>query len=159
MLTITLPDGSKREYPAPLTVAEVAASIGTGLAKAALGGKIGTGDAAKLVDTSFRIEQDTALAIITDKQPEGLEMIRHSTAHLLAYAVKELFPEAQVTIGPVIEHGFYYDFAYKRPFTPEDLAAIGCTVESTGDVAFIKDVHSTVDKLIKALLKTPEDAE
>ena len=124
MLTITLPDGSKREYPAPLTVAEVAASIGTGLAKAALGGKIGTGDAAKLVDTSFRIEQDTALAIITDKQPEGLEMIRHSTAHLLAYAVKELFPEAQVTIGPVIEHGFYYDFAYKRPFTPEDLAAI-----------------------------------
>ncbi|WP_374587235.1 threonine--tRNA ligase [Ideonella dechloratans] len=124
MLTITLPDGSKREYPAPLTVAEVAASIGTGLAKAALGGKIGTGDAAKLVDTSFRIEQDTALAIITDKQPEGLEMIRHSTAHLLAYAVKELFPEAQVTIGPVIENGFYYDFAYKRPFTPEDLAAI-----------------------------------
>ncbi|WP_022981261.1 threonine--tRNA ligase [Ideonella sp. B508-1] len=124
MLTITLPDGSKREYPAPLTVAEVAASIGTGLAKAALGGKIGTGDAARLVDTSFRIEQDTALAIITDKQPEGLEMIRHSTAHLLAYAVKELFPEAQVTIGPVIENGFYYDFAYKRPFTPEDLAAI-----------------------------------
>ena len=124
MLTITLPDGSKREYPAPLTVAEVAASIGTGLAKAALGGKIGTGDAAKLVDTSFRIEQDAALAIITDKQPEGLEMIRHSTAHLLAYAVKELFPEAQVTIGPVIENGFYYDFAYKRPFTPEDLAAI-----------------------------------
>ncbi|MCA6216308.1 threonine--tRNA ligase [Ideonella sp. B7] len=124
MLTITLPDGSKREYPAPLTVAEVAASIGTGLAKAALGGKVGSGEAAKLVDTSYRIEADTALAIITDKQPEGLEMIRHSTAHLLAYAVKQLFPEAQVTIGPVIENGFYYDFAYKRPFTPEDLAAI-----------------------------------
>ncbi|MCO5978068.1 threonine--tRNA ligase [Ideonella oryzae] len=124
MLTITLPDGSKREYPAPLTVAEVAASIGTGLAKAALGGKIGSGEQARLVDTSFRIESDTTLAIITDKQPEGLELIRHSTAHLLAYAVKALFPEAQVTIGPVIENGFYYDFAYKRPFTPEDLTAI-----------------------------------
>jgi threonyl-tRNA synthetase len=124
MITITLPDGSKREYPGPLTVAEVAASIGTGLAKAALGGRIGTGDSAKLVDTSYRIESDTPLAIITDKQPEGLDMIRHSTAHLLAYAVKELFPEAQVTIGPVIENGFYYDFAYKRPFTPDDLAAI-----------------------------------
>lgn len=124
MITITLPDGSKREYPGPLTVAEVAASIGTGLAKAALGGRIGTGDSAKLVDMSYRIESDASLAIITDKQPEGLDMIRHSTAHLLAYAVKELFPEAQVTIGPVIENGFYYDFAYKRPFTPDDLAAI-----------------------------------
>jgi len=124
MITITLPDGSRREFPAPLTVAEVAASIGTGLAKAALGGKVGQGDAARLVDTSFLLEQDSALAIITEKQPEGLELIRHSTAHLLAYAVKELFPEAQVTIGPVIENGFYYDFAYKRPFTPEDLEAI-----------------------------------
>lgn len=124
MIKITLPDGSQREYPAPLTVAEVAASIGTGLAKAALGGKVGRGDAARLVDTSYLLEADEALAIITDKQPEGLELIRHSTAHLLAYAVKELFPDAQVTIGPVIEHGFYYDFSYKRPFTPDDLAAI-----------------------------------
>ncbi|NDY93336.1 threonine--tRNA ligase [Ideonella livida] len=124
MITITLPDGSKREYPAPLTVADVAASIGTGLAKAALGGKVGSGEAARLVDTSFLLAQDTALAIITDKQPEGLELIRHSTAHLLAYAVKELFPEAQVTIGPVVDNGFYYDFSYKRSFTPEDLATI-----------------------------------
>ncbi|MBP6903160.1 MAG: threonine--tRNA ligase [Burkholderiaceae bacterium] len=120
MVTITLPDGSKREFPGPVTVAEVAASIGTGLAKAALGGKVD----GKLVDTSHRIQADAALAIVTDKDADGLEMIRHSTAHLLAYAVKELFPEAQVTIGPVIEHGFYYDFSYKRPFTPDDLAAI-----------------------------------
>ena len=124
MVVITLPDGSQREFPGPVTVAEVAASIGTGLAKAALGGRVGQGAAARLVDTSFRIESDANLAIVTDKDADGLELIRHSTAHLLAYAVKELFPEAQVTIGPVIEHGFYYDFAYKRPFTPEDLAAI-----------------------------------
>ncbi len=124
MINITLPDGSKREFPGPVTVAEVAASIGAGLAKAALGGKVGQGDTARLVDTSHLISDDESLAIITDKQPEGLELIRHSTAHLLAYAVKELFPDAQVTIGPVIEHGFYYDFAYKRPFTPDDLAAI-----------------------------------
>ena len=120
MLNITLPDGSGREFPGPVSVAEVAASIGTGLAKAALAGKVN----GQLVDTSFRIEADAALAIVTDKDADGLEVIRHSTAHLLAYAVKELFPEAQVTIGPVIENGFYYDFAYKRPFTPEDLAAI-----------------------------------
>ncbi|AKJ29670.1 threonyl-tRNA synthetase [Caldimonas brevitalea] len=107
-----------------MTVAEVAASIGAGLAKAALAGRVGQGDAARVVDTSYRIEQDTTLAIITDKDPDGLDVIRHSTAHLLAYAVKELFPEAQVTIGPVIENGFYYDFSYKRPFTPEDLQAI-----------------------------------
>ncbi|MGA0610953.1 threonine--tRNA ligase [Caldimonas sp. KR1-144] len=124
MVSITLPDGSRREFPGPVTVAEVAASIGAGLAKAALGGRIGAGEGARLVDTSYRIESDTPLAIVTDKDPAGLEMIRHSTAHLLAYAVKELFPEAQVTIGPVIEDGFYYDFSYKRPFTPEDLAAI-----------------------------------
>jgi len=124
MITITLPDGSKREFPQPVTVADVAASIGTGLAKAALGGRVGQGAAARLVDTSFLIDSDQPLAIVTDKDADGLEMIRHSTAHLLAYAVKELFPEAQVTIGPVIENGFYYDFAYKRPFTPEDLAAI-----------------------------------
>lgn len=120
MPDIKLPDGSIRSFPGPVTVAEVAASIGTGLAKAALAGRVD----GKLVDTSFSIAQDAALAIITDKDVEGLEVIRHSTAHLLAYAVKELFPDAQVTIGPVIENGFYYDFAYKRTFTPEDLAAI-----------------------------------
>jgi threonyl-tRNA synthetase len=120
MLQITLPDGSRREFPGPITVADVASSIGAGLAKAALAGKVD----GKLVDTSHRIEANAALAIVTDKDADGLEIIRHSTAHLLAYAVKELFPEAQVTIGPVIENGFYYDFAYKRPFTPEDLAAI-----------------------------------
>ena len=124
MIQITLPDGSRREYPAPVTVAEVAQSIGSGLAKAALGGKLGQGAAAKVVDTSYTIEQDSALSIITAKDPEGLDLIRHSTAHLLAYAVKELFPEAQVTIGPVIENGFYYDFSVQRPFTPEDLQAI-----------------------------------
>ena len=124
MITITLPDASTREFPQPVTVAEVAASIGAGLAKAALGGRVGQGDDARLVDTSYLLDTDQPLAIVTDKDAAGLEMIRHSTAHLLAYAVKELFPEAQVTIGPVIENGFYYDFAYKRPFTPDDLAAI-----------------------------------
>ncbi len=124
MIAIQLPDGSKREFDGPVTVAEVAASIGAGLAKAALGGKVGEGAAAKLVDTSYRIEHDTRLAIVTEKDAEGLDLIRHSTAHLLAYAVKSLFPEAQVTIGPVIENGFFYDFSTKRPFTPEDLVAI-----------------------------------
>ncbi len=120
MPVVTLPDGSKRQYEAPLTVAEVAQSIGSGLAKAALAGKVNQ----NLVDLSYLIDQDIELAIVTDKDPEGLEVIRHSTAHLLAYAVKELFPQAQVTIGPVIDNGFYYDFAYSRPFTPEDLLAI-----------------------------------
>ena len=120
MISIQLPDGSKREFAAPVTVADVAASIGAGLAKAALAGKVD----GKVVDTSFLIEADAQLAILTDKDAEGLDVIRHSTAHLLAYAVKELFPDAQVTIGPVIENGFFYDFSYKRPFTPEDLAAI-----------------------------------
>jgi threonyl-tRNA synthetase len=124
MISIQLPDGSLREFPGPVTVADVAASIGTGLAKAALAGRVGAGEGARLVDTSHLIEADTKLAIITAKDADGLDIIRHSTAHLLAYAVKELFPDAQVTIGPTIEHGFYYDFAYKRPFTPEDLAAI-----------------------------------
>ena len=120
MIQITLPDGSKRDFPAPVTVAEVAASIGAGLAKAALAGKVD----GKVVDTSYLIEADSPLSIITAKDADGLEVIRHSTAHLLAYAVKELFPEAQVTIGPVIENGFFYDFSYKRPFTPEDLIVI-----------------------------------
>jgi threonyl-tRNA synthetase len=120
MVNITLPDGSVRQFDKPVTVGEIAASIGPGLAKAALGGKLD----GKLVDTSESVERDAKVAIVTDRDPEGLELIRHSTAHLLAYAVKELFPDAQVTIGPVIENGFYYDFAYKRPFTQEDLAAI-----------------------------------
>jgi threonyl-tRNA synthetase len=124
MISIQLPDGSKREFPQPVTVADVAASIGAGLAKAALGGRVGAPGATKLVDTSYLIEGDESLAIVTAKDPDGLDLIRHSTAHLLAYAVKELFPDAQVTIGPVIENGFFYDFAYKRPFTPEDVAAI-----------------------------------
>jgi threonyl-tRNA synthetase len=117
---ITLPDGSQRSYERAVSVAEVAASIGSGLARAALAGRVD----GKLVDTSFVIERDATVSIVTDRDPEGLEVIRHSTAHLLAQAVKQLFPEAQVTIGPVIEDGFYYDFAYQRPFTPEDLAAI-----------------------------------
>ena len=124
MIAIQLPDGSKREFAEAPTVADVAASIGAGLAKAAIAGRVGEGADAKVVDTSYRLHDGAKLAIVTDKDADGLEVIRHSTAHLLAHAVKELFPEAQVTIGPVIENGFYYDFAYKRPFTPEDLAAI-----------------------------------
>ncbi len=120
MVNIKLPDGSVRSFDHPVTVAEVAASIGAGLAKAALAGRVGK----QLVDLSHRIDSDAELSIITDRNPEGLEILRHSTSHLLAHAVKELFPEAQVTIGPVIEDGYYYDFSYKRPFTPEDLAAI-----------------------------------
>src|SRR6478609_6697449 len=120
MISITLPDGSRREYPNPVTVADVAASIGPGLAKAALAGKVD----GKVVDLTYTVDHDAPVAIVTAKDPDGLEVIRHSTAHLLAYAVKQLYPEAQVTIGPVIENGFFYDFSYKRPFTPEDLAAI-----------------------------------
>ncbi len=120
MVQITLPDGSLREFPGPVTVADVAASIGAGLAKAALAGKVD----GKVVDTSFTIAANAQLAIVTAKDADGLEVVRHSTAHLLAYAVKDLYPEAQVTIGPVIENGFYYDFSYSRPFTLDDLAAI-----------------------------------
>ncbi|MDO5687429.1 MAG: threonine--tRNA ligase [Neisseria sp.] len=120
MPAITLPDGSVRTFDAPVTVADVAASIGTGLARAALAGRVD----GKLVDTCYVIDHDAQLAIITAKDEDGLEILRHSTAHLMAYAVKELFPEAQVTIGPAIADGFYYDFSYKRPFTPEDLTAI-----------------------------------
>ena len=120
MPVIRLPDGSKREFDAPVTVAEIAASIGAGLARAALAGKVN----GVLVDTSCVVSEDADLAIVTERDTAGLDLIRHSTAHLLAYAVKELFPEAQVTIGPVIDNGFYYDFSYKRPFTPEDLEAI-----------------------------------
>jgi threonyl-tRNA synthetase len=120
MPKVRLPDGAVKSFDAPVTVAAIAASIGSGLAKAALAGRVD----GKLVDTSFVVAGDADVAIVTDKDPEGLDVLRHSTAHLLAYAVKELFPDAQVTIGPVIEDGFYYDFSYKRPFTPEDLAAI-----------------------------------
>ncbi|MDR0701977.1 MAG: threonine--tRNA ligase [Azoarcus sp.] len=120
MPNITLPDGSVRDFARPVTVGEVAAAIGAGLAKAALAGKVD----GRLVDLSHRIEADAALAIITDKNPEGVDILRHSCAHLLAQAVKELFPDAQVTIGPTVENGFYYDFSYKRPFTPEDLSLI-----------------------------------
>ena len=120
MPVITLPDGSQREFSNAITVAEIAQSIGAGLARAALAGKVD----GLLVDTSHRIEKDAVVGIITDRDPEGLEVLRHSSAHLLAYAVKELFPEAQVTIGPVIDNGFYYDFAFQRPFTPDDLVAI-----------------------------------
>ena len=120
MVVVRLPDGSEREFDSPVTVAQVAASIGAGLAKAALAGKVD----GQLVDTSYLIENKCDLAIVTDKDADGLEVIRHSTAHLLAYAVKELFPDAQVTIGPVIDNGFYYDFSYKLPFTPEDLETI-----------------------------------
>jgi threonyl-tRNA synthetase len=120
MPVVTLPDGSQRCFDRPVTVDEVAASIGAGLRRAALAGRVD----GKLVDTSHVIDADVKLDIVTEKDPDGLQVIRHSTAHLLAQAVKELFPEAQVTIGPVIEDGFYYDFAFKRPFTPEDLAAI-----------------------------------
>jgi threonyl-tRNA synthetase len=120
MVNVTLPDGSVRPFEGPVTVAQVASSIGAGLAKAALAGRVN----GKLVDTSHVIDADAQLAIVTDRDADGLDLIRHSAAHLLAYAVKSLFPDAQVTIGPVIEDGFFYDFSYKRPFTPEDLVAI-----------------------------------
>src|ERR1700716_1529726 len=120
MPNIRLPDGSVKSFPGSVTVVEVAQAIGPGLARAALAGRVN----GKLVDTSHRIESDSELAIVTERDREGVEVLRHSTAHLLAYAVKELFPEAQVTIGPVVENGFYYDFSFKRPFTPEDLDAI-----------------------------------
>lgn len=120
MISVTLPDGSKKEFDGPVTVQDVAASIGAGLAKAAIAGKVD----GKLVDTSFPITTDSTLSIITDKDPEGLEIIRHSTSHLMAQAVKELFPKAQITIGPVIENGFYYDFSLDRPLTMEDLPII-----------------------------------
>ncbi len=114
MINITLPDGSIRQFAAPVTVADVAASIGAGLAKATLAGKVDE----RLVDASHVIDRDARLAIVTDKSPEAVDILRHSTAHLLAQAVQRLFPGAQVTIGPVIDNGFYCDFAYERPFTP-----------------------------------------
>ncbi|MCY3564740.1 MAG: TGS domain-containing protein, partial [Gammaproteobacteria bacterium] len=124
MLTVTLPDGSTRDYEQPVSVAEIAHSIGAGLAKAALAGRVDD----RLVDTSYLVEQDASVAIVTERDSDGIEVLRHSCAHLMAQAVQRLFPEAQVTIGPVIEHGFYYDFAFSRPFTPEDLRAIEQTM-------------------------------
>ncbi len=130
MPSITLPDGSRREFPEPVTVAEVAADIGAGLAKSALAGKVD----GQLVDTSFCIDHDAEVAIVTERDPEGVDVIRHSTAHLLAQAVKQLYPEAQVTIGPVIDNGFYYDFAYEKGFlagrSGEDRTAHGGTGEA-----------------------------
>src|SRR5438552_4004625 len=120
MPNIRLPDGSSKSFPGSVTVAEIAQAIGPGLARAALAGRVN----GRLVDTGFKVDGDADVAIVTDRDPEANDLLRHSTAHLLAHAVKELFPDAQVTIGPVIENGFYYDFSYKRPFTPEDLAAI-----------------------------------
>src|SRR5690606_18163006 len=120
MIQITLPDGSRREFDHPVTVAEVAASIGAGLAKATVAGQVD----GRLVDASDRIDHDATLRIITPKDPEGVEIIRHSCAHLVGHAVKQLYPTAKMVIGPVIEEGFYYDIWYERPFTPDDLAAI-----------------------------------
>ena len=125
MIEITLPDGSKRPFDHPVTVQDVAASIGAGLAKATLAGKVD----GQLVDAGFSIDHDASLQIVTDKSPEALEILRHSTAHLLAQAVQRLYPGAQVTIGPVIDNGFYYDFAYERPFTPDDLVKIEAEME------------------------------
>src|SRR5881394_4218849 len=133
MPVVTLPDGSQRRFDHPVTVDEVAGGIGAGLRKAALAARVN----GKLVDTSYVIAEDAHLAIVTDKDAEGLEVIRHSTAHLLAQAVKELFPEAQVTIGPVIDDGFYYDFAYQRQFTPDDLPKIE---EEMGKI--VKEAHA-----------------
>ncbi len=168
MIAITLPDGSRREFESSLSVLDVAASIGPGLAKAALAGKVD----GKLVDSSYRIERDVALEIVTDKHPDALEIVRHSTAHLLAQAVQRLFPGAQVTIGPVIDNGFFYDFAYERPFTPEDLPAIEAemqkivkesltvsrSVKSRGDaVDFFKNIGEAYKAEIIASIPSEED--
>ena len=133
MPIVTLPDGSQRQYDAAITVAQIAASIGAGLAKAAFAGRVD----GKLVDTSYTVTEDAAVAIVTDKDPAALEVVRHSSAHLLAQAVKSLFPEAQVTIGPVIEDGFYYDFAYSRAFTPEDLITIEAKMRELAAADFV----------------------
>ncbi|MBN4076050.1 TGS domain-containing protein, partial [Gammaproteobacteria bacterium AH-315-E17] len=143
MLIITLPDGSKREFDQQVTVYALAESIGPGLAKAAIAGKVD----GQLVDTSFEITQDAEVSIITSRDQEGLEVIRHSCAHLMANAVQNLFPSAQVTIGPVIESGFFYDFAFERPFTPEDLEAIEAEMTrlSKADVQVERSIMSRDD--------------
>jgi threonyl-tRNA synthetase len=143
MPIITLPDGSQRAFDQAVTIADVAANIGAGLAKAALAGKVN----GQLVDTSYLITEDTHLSIVTEKDADGLEVLRHSCAHLLAMAVKEIFPSAQVTIGPVIEDGFYYDFAFERPFTTEDLAKIEKRMEELA----AKDTP-----VVRSLMSRPE---
>ncbi|MGH8107001.1 MAG: TGS domain-containing protein, partial [Arenimonas sp.] len=140
MINITLPDGSVRPFESAPTVFDVAASIGAGLAKAALAGKVD----GVLVDTSFRIEKDSSLEIVTEKHADALEVLRHSTAHLLAQAVQRLYPGAQVTIGPVIENGFFYDFAYERPFTPDDLPKIEAEM-----LKIVKEAHA-VSRSVKS---------
>lgn len=143
MPIITLPDGKQLEFDQPVSIYDVATRIGAGLAKAALGGKIND----QIFDTSYLIEQDASLKIITDRDPEGLNIIRHSTAHLMAQAVKQLFPSAQVTIGPMIDNGFYYDFAYAHPFTPEDLEKIEKRMAELAkkDLPISRKVMSRVD--------------
>jgi len=153
MVNITLPDGSVRSFPSAVKVADVAASIGAGLAKAAMAGKVD----GQLVDTSFLLQSDAALAIVTERDPEGLEIIRHSSAHLLAYAAQKLFPGLQVTIGPVIENGFYYDFSYSRPLTPEDLQAIESKMRELAakDEPVVREVWDR-DEAIKLFLSMGE---
>src|SRR2546426_1015782 len=149
MPNIRLPDGSSKSFPGPVTVAEIGASIGAGLARAALAGKVN----GKLVDTSHRIDADADVAIVTERDPEGLEILRHSAAHLLAHAVKGLFPDAQVTIGPVIENGFYYDFSYKRAFTLEDLAAIEKKMAEIRSEEHTSELQSPCNLVCRLLLE------
>ncbi|MFN5792696.1 MAG: threonine--tRNA ligase, partial [Burkholderiales bacterium] len=153
MVNVTLPDGAVKSFPQPVKVADVAASIGAGLAKAAIAGRLN----GALVDTSFLIEHDSQLSIVTERDADGLEIIRHSTAHLLAYAAQKLFPGLQVTIGPVIENGFYYDFAYERPLTPEDLESIEATMRALAakDEPIVREVWNR-DEAVKLFLQMGE---
>ena len=153
MVNVTLPDGAVKSFPQPVKVADVAASIGAGLAKAAIAGRLN----GALVDTSFLIEHDSQLSIVTERDADGLEIIRHSTAHLLAYAAQKLFPGLQVTIGPVIENGFYYDFAYERPLTPEDLESIEATMRALAakDEPIVREVWNR-DEAVNLFLQMGE---
>ncbi|MFZ4502178.1 MAG: threonine--tRNA ligase [Burkholderiaceae bacterium] len=153
MVNVTLPDGAVKSFPQPVKVADVAANIGAGLAKAAIAGRVN----GALVDTSFLIERDSQLSIVTERDADGLEIIRHSTAHLLAYAAQKLFPGLQVTIGPVIENGFYYDFAYERPLTPEDLESIEATMRSLAakDEPIVREVWNR-DEAVNLFLQMGE---
>ena len=153
MVNVTLPDGAVKSFPQPVKVADVAASIGAGLAKAAIAGRVN----GVLVDTSFLIEHDSQLSIVTERDADGLEIIRHSTAHLLAYAAQKLFPGLQVTIGPVIENGFYYDFAYERPLTPEDLESIETTMRALAakDEPIVREVWNR-DEAVNLFLQMGE---
>ena len=153
MVNVTLPDGAVKSFPQPVKVADVAANIGAGLAKAAIAGRLN----GALVDTSFLIERDSQLSIVTERDADGLEIIRHSTAHLLAYAAQKLFPGLQVTIGPVIENGFYYDFAYERPLTPEDLESIEATMRSLAakDEPIVREVWNR-DEAVNLFLQMGE---